>query len=390
MNESPSSPGELPATDAVPATPASATERRVVTRPVTTVFLAVTGTLLAWLAYQIIEPFLVPIAWATILAVIFGPLYDRVCRVFRHPGVGALITTILTLLIVLAPLVLVGLALAAELRQEYRQLAPAAWNDRNLIETINQSPVLGPLWRVAEDLLRRQDIDIGALAASVAQRVSGFVVSAITRTVANLTTFSINVVLTAFTLYYFFRDGRSILRRLQLTMPVRAETIERVYHDVAALIRATINGAVVINLIKGLLAGLAFQILGLPSPALWGTVGAILSVIPVVGISLVWVPAAVILLLQGHPGKAVLLTIWGLTVLSLIDNFLYPLLVRSQIRLHTLLIFFSTLGGLSVFGLLGFVLGPVIAALTLTLIRVMGEYYGVSERTQTTVPTARN
>jgi predicted PurR-regulated permease PerM len=129
------------------------------------------------------------------------------------------------------------------------------------------------------------------------------------------------------------------------------------------------------SLIKGVLAGLAFWVLGLPAPALWGAAGAIASVVPVFGISLVWVPAALVLWVQGMPVQALLMVIWGSTVLSLIDNLLYPILVRSQVRLHTLVVFISTLGGLRVFGFLGFVLGPIVATLALNLIDVASEYY---------------
>ena len=144
---------------------------------------------------------------------------------------------------------------------------------------------------------------------------------------------------------------------------------------VADVVRASINGVVGISLIKGLLAGLAFWLLGVPSPALWGVVGAVASLIPVVGIALVWVPAALLLWLKGFAIKALILAIWGATVLSFIDNILYPFLAQGEVRLHTLLVFFSAMGGLAVFGFLGFVLGPVVTLLAVTLVKVASEYY---------------
>jgi predicted PurR-regulated permease PerM len=349
-------------------------------RPATTIFLAGIGALLLYLTYQIVQPFLTAFAWATILAVVFGPLHGRVNRLIRNDNLCAFVSTSLTMLVVLLPLVLTGLALAREAREGYQQITLGISSGRELTDMISQSRVIGPVWHWVQDHLRQWNVDISTVIRDALGRASGLAVRVATGTLANLTTFFVNVVLIAFTLFYFFRDGRVILRKMQRTAPMRAETVERIYHQIAAIIRAAINGVVGINLIKGFLAGLAFWALGLQSPVLWGVVGAILSVIPVLGISLVWGPAAIVLWLQGHTIKAILLTVWGLGVLSLIDNFLYPLLVGNQIRLHTLLIFFSALGGLAVFGLLGFVLGPVIAALSLTLIRIVSEYYGINER----------
>jgi len=349
-------------------------------RPATTIFLTTVGVLLAYLCYQIAQPFLTAIAWATILAVVFGPLHDRISRTLRRDNLSAFVSTAVTVLVVILPVILMGLALAREAREGYQQITLGIGSGRDLGDVISESRIVGPLWHWIQDHLRQWNIEISKLAGDTLQRGSGIAVRVATETLANLTTFTINVVLVTFTLFYFFRDGRVILRKMQRTAPMSAESVERIYHQIAAIIRAAINGVVGINLIKGFLAGLAFWVLGLQSPVLWGVIGAMVSVIPVVGISLVWGPAAVVLWLQGHTIKAVLLTIWGLGVLSLVDNFLYPVLVGNQIRLHTLLIFFSTLGGLAVFGLLGFVLGPVIAALSLTLIRVTSEYYGAGGR----------
>ncbi|HWQ35872.1 MAG TPA: AI-2E family transporter [Blastocatellia bacterium] len=348
--------------------------------PATTIFLVAVGVLLAYLCFQIVQPFLTAFAWATILAVVFGPLHDRISRLIRRDNLSAFISTSVTILVVILPLVLMGLALAREAREGYHQLALGISSGRDLAEVLSESRVIGPVWHWVQNHLQQWNVDINTVTKDALGRASGLAVRVATQTLANLTTFFINVVLIAFTLFYFFRDGRVILRKMQRTAPMRAETVERIYHQIAAIIRAAINGVVGINLIKGFLAGLAFWMLGLQSPVLWGVVGAIVSVIPVVGISLVWGPAAIALWLQGHTIKAILLAIWGLTVLSLLDNFLYPILVGNQIRLHTLMIFFSTLGGLAVFGLLGFVLGPVIAALSLTLIRVASDYYSVSGR----------
>src|SRR5262249_17992147 len=149
------------------------------------------------------------------------------------------------------------------------------------------------------------------------QQAGNLAVNLVKGTITNLSSFILNVVLVTFTLFFFFRDGRLILHHLQRIVPIKSDTAYEIYQLIGDVIRAAVNGVVVIGLAKGFLAGLAFWILGAHSPVLWGTVGAFASVIPVVGISIVWVPVAVVLLVQGQAIKALLLAIWGLTALSL-------------------------------------------------------------------------
>jgi len=181
----------------------------------------------------------------------------------------------------------------------------------------------------------------------------------------------VQMILVVFTLFYMFRDGDRIRRALADTLP-----IERIQmHDIALrtrdVIAATIYGVLVISAIQGTLGTFIFSILGLPSPLLWGVVMFFLSMIPMAGAFLVWVPAAIYLAITGAYIKAAILVGWGVLVIGSIDNFLSPRLVGRRARLHELLIFFAVLGGLDVFGVLGVVLGPVVVAITLALIEML-------------------
>jgi predicted PurR-regulated permease PerM len=348
----------------------------------TVAFLLAAAILLAYLSFQIIRPFLSAIAWAGILAVVFAPLHGRLRGWLKRDNLSAFASTLIITLVAMLPIALLSVAIAREAAQGYQQLTRGINSGTDLAETIRQTRIIGPAWEWLQASLREWGVELDALAGDVMGRVGELALSLAKGTITNLTAFVVNLVLAAFTLFYFFRDGPLILANLQRTVPLQAETAQQVYTLIGGVIRVAVNGVVVINLLKGLLAGLAFWALGLPSPVLWGTVGAFVSVIPVLGISLVWAPAALILLAQGHAIKALLLAIWGLTVLSLIDNFLYPILVGSQVRLHTLLVFFSALGGLAIFGFLGFVLGPMVATLTVKLIEAASEYYRAGARSQ--------
>lgn len=337
----------------------------------TTIFLIAVGLMLAYLSFQLARPFLTAIAWSTILAVIFAPLHKSVRRHLKSENLSAVVSTILTVLLGVLPVALLVVAISREAAAGYRQMRDQLATGSGITETRG----VGPVVRRLNDKLRDWDIDASVLGSQATSYVGEVVVALARGTITNLSSFLVNVLLVAFTLFFFFRDGPRILTGLDRMVPVDLSTDGGIFELIGSVTRAAVFGVVVLGLLKGLLAGLAFWALGLHSPVLWGTAGAVASVIPVFGISLVWIPAAVVLWLQGMTGKALIMLIWGGTVLSLIDNFLYPILVRSRVRLHTLLVFFSTLGGLSVFGFLGFVLGPVVAILTLTLAEVVSQNY---------------
>jgi len=354
------------------------------TRPrntATTVFLIVAAVLLIYLCFRIIQPFLTAIAWATVLAVVFKPVHHRIQQALKRDDLSALATTLIATLVAILPFVLLGFAIAREAAQAYKPVAEGLKSSGDLTTAISQVRIIGPAWHWLQDHFRQWDIDLGSMADAALRRTGDLALNLAKGTVTGLSTFILDVVLVAFTLFFFLRDSRLILFHLQRAVPLSPETAYQLYDQIAEVIRAAVNGVVVIGIIKGLLAGLAFWVLGIHSPVLWGTVGAFASVIPIVGISLVWAPATVVLLVQGHAIKALLLAVWGLAVLSLIDNFLYPILVGGQVRLPTLLVFFSSLGGLATFGFLGFVIGPVIVTLTLTLVEAASAYYSGSAET---------
>ena len=172
-----------------------------------------------------------------------------------------------------------------------------------------------------------------------------------------------------FTMYYLFRDGDRIVSKLPAALPLERRQSEAIISRTRDVVSASVYGIVVIASLQGLLGGLAFWILGIPSPLLWAVLMTFVCMIPVLGSFLVWLPLAIYLAATGHWTKAILLVIWGGLVISTIDNFLRPKWMKNQTRLHELLVFFSVLGGISVFGLLGIILGPVVLAITLGLLQ---------------------
>ncbi len=171
-------------------------------------------------------------------------------------------------------------------------------------------------------------------------------------------------------MYYLFRDGERIRAALRDALPLETSQAHEIFLRTRDVISASIYGVLVIAAIQGALGGLAFWVLGLPSPLVWGVVMMFMSLIPVLGSFIVWIPAAIYLLATGEIWQGVVLIVWGALVIGSVDNFLRPKLVGEKTRLHELLIFFSVLGGLQVFGVLGLVLGPVVVAVALALLDV--------------------
>jgi predicted PurR-regulated permease PerM len=172
---------------------------------------------------------------------------------------------------------------------------------------------------------------------------------------------------TVFTMYYLFRDGDRIYDVMLGAIPLNKDETRKIFERTREVIHASVYGVIVIAMVQGTLGGLAFAALGLPSPVVWGVVMFFLSMVPMVGSSVIWVPTAIYLGISGHWGKALALAIWGALVIGTIDNILRPKLVGERARLHELLIFFSVLGGLQIWGPLGLVLGPVMIAITIAL-----------------------
>lgn len=184
------------------------------------------------------------------------------------------------------------------------------------------------------------------------------------------TTGTVNLVIELFVMlyamYFFLMDGPSILSRILYFMPLTLADERRLVAQFVSVTRATIKGSILVGLIQGALAGGAFFVLGLPGAAFWTTVMAVLSVIPVVGSAIVWGPAAIILATTGRGWAGIALAAWGLVVVSTIDNFLRPRLVGHDTKMHDLLVLLSTFGGLAMFGVVGFIIGPIVAALFMT------------------------
>jgi predicted PurR-regulated permease PerM len=338
--------------------------------------LLVAAYMLLRLCWLMLQPFIEVVLWAVVLVIVFFPVHRRIQARVGSPGWSALLSCLLVIFVILVPLTLLTLAVVNELSDFAQMLQPksdgtggAAGAAAGLLDP--NSPYLGPVVRWAG-----QYVDIGKLGSQefIAERLkglSGFIASRTLGFVGGAVGFIVEVFFVIFTMYYLFRDGERMRAAAYDMMPLNDEKAREIFDRTGEVIGASVYGVLVIAVVQGVLGGLAFWVLGLPSPLLWGVVMIFLSMIPMLGAFIVWVPAAIYLALSGHWAQAVMLTVWGALVIGSVDNFLRPKLVGERTRLHELLIFFSVLGGLQVFGVLGIVLGPVIVAITIALLDVL-------------------
>lgn len=328
----------------------------------TLVLLLLTGGGLA-LCIAMTMPFLPALAAAMTLAVLFVPLQRRLEAKLRSANLAAGVSVLVIAVMVVVPAVFVG-----------QQLAEQAVNGAQLVEerlkagewraAIEARPTLAALVERIErqidvpealrDATRRLSLSAGSLVKGSAVQLIGFV-------------------LAFYLLFFFLRDRALVVDALHRWSPMSEAEMDHLIGRVADTIHATVYGTLAVASAQGLLGGLMFWWLDLSTPLLWGSVMALLAVVPMLGAFIVWIPAALWLLVQGQWGDALILSAWGMFVVGTVDNLLRPMLVGQRLKLHTLGAFVSVVGGLVLFGPSGLILGPVALAITLELIAIWSQ-----------------
>ena len=326
--------------------------------------LLVIFAIAAYLCWLVIQPFVGVLMWAVVLVVVFYPAHRRLAAWTGNPGTAAALSTLLVILTILLPVIGVTFAVARELRGAVEHVQGG-------LGQILDIPAIQPLVRWLGQYVDLQSLRSSEYVTDHLQAWSAAIAGPTLMFVGGVLSALVQTLLVVFTMFYFFRDAESLRDALYDIVPLEYEQSNDILLRTREVIGATIYGVLAISAIQGVLGFLIFFLLGLPSPLLWGVVMFLMSMIPMAGAFVVWVPAALYLLLTGSYVKAILLVVWGVLVIGSIDNFLSPRLVGRRARLHELLIFFSVLGGLQVFGVLGLVLGPVLTAITLALIEVV-------------------
>jgi predicted PurR-regulated permease PerM len=316
--------------------------------------LLVSTALLFYGCYLMARPFLPALAWALALAIVAHPAHRWIARRVSKPGFAAALAVVLVAVIIVAPAALVVHSMVGK-AAETLEVLQGGEVQQALDHAAQSNRLLGQIWGW---LKSKGD------AGSALDQVTGLAGTTL-KSVVGGSTWGVVTFLVAFLLlFYFWRDRALFTGFIRHFLPLSDRETDRLFSRLRDTVYASIYGTLVVAAVQGALGGLMFWWLGLPAPLLWGVIMALLSVIPVLGAFVIWIPAAVFLAIQGHWGKAIVLTAWGTLVVGLIDNLLYPILVGKRLRLHTVPVFIGIVGGLIVFGPSGLVLGPVIVALT--------------------------
>jgi predicted PurR-regulated permease PerM len=322
-----------------------------------------TVLLVGWLAYRIVQPFLIEIGWAVVLAICLDPARIRLERRLG-PTRTALVLTLAALVLFVIPVVFVGIALVGQAGPAVSYLetqlrnegGAAAWFHQGWEWARGRAPFLPD----EQEVIAKITASVGK-AAQVAAGQAGGLLKGVASVLFTL-------VITLGVLFFLLRDAASFARALRRVLPFGAEQNERLMTVASDLVSASVTATIAVAAVQGLIGGLTFALLGVSGSVLWGVMMFLLAFLPLVGATLVWAPAAIWLALSGSLVKGIILALVGLLVLSNVDNVLRPLLLAGKAQMNTLVLIISLMGGVSAFGFIGIVLGPLVAALVTALV----------------------
>lgn len=324
-----------------------------------------------YFCYLLIAPFYKPVIFSIVLAVLFYPIHAFIGRWIRNRNVAAAISTCLVILLISSLFFFLGQALVSRLRESYQSLSGSAGSKERLTLFIVQLSD-----RAIAFASRYISIPVSDLQNSILSQAEKAVASLITMSagvVGSMTSFALDALIAFFILFFLFRDGRFMLRRVGVMLPLKPDQVRRLLKCVRDTVNAIAYGSIAMAAIQGTLTGLAFWFLGITSPVAWGIVTTLCALLPIIGTSFVLLPAIGMLIFSGHWIKGLILLVWAVIVVHPVDNVLRPYLIGERVKLSTLYVFFAMLGGLKTFGGLGVFIGPLILALTVALFRFLRE-----------------
>lgn len=324
---------------------------------------------MAWITW----PFFGPILWALVVTIAFAPVHDRLALHF--PGQRnsiALLTMALIIAVVIIPTFIVGSMLVEEALATYNSLQS---------QQINVGKIVATLEAALPESLRSQLERVGpAQIAEIQSRLSSILASGLqlfAREALSIGQGAFSFVLALgvmlYLTFFLLRDGRHLTRRIGEVVPLRSEQRSALFGKFTTVIRATVKGSIIVAIVQGILGGLLFAFLGVKAPLLWGVIMGLLALIPAVGTGLVWAPFGIYLMVAGDVWQGAVMLLFGFFVISMVDNVLRPILVGQDTRMPDYVVLISTLGGLSVMGINGLIVGPVIAAMFIAAWEIFGE-----------------
>jgi predicted PurR-regulated permease PerM len=333
-------------------------------------FFAILGVVTSLFLYLLL-PFFFPIFWAAVIAGVFRPLYSRINRKLNRPNLSTAVFFLLIALILLLPTGTVGTLVFNESVQIYEKLNPDTKQmDRSvqrLINTIADNSI-ARLFHINNAMLITKTTE-------VAQGITQYIFVHLRNLTQNTLGLLVQFAIMLYTLFYFVRDGDRFLRMAMKILPLGMGREKLLFDRFIVTAKSTLKVTLIMGGIQGALGGILFFVTGVEGAVIWGLMMILMAIVPMVGCTIIWAPAGVLMLLYGHIWEGILILAFGTFVISTVDNLLRPILIGQDVEMHPLLIFLSTLGGIFLFGFSGFVIGPVIASLLIAIWEMYEEFY---------------
>jgi predicted PurR-regulated permease PerM len=322
--------------------------------------------------FGMIKPMAVALLLAAIFAAMFHPMHRRIVNwLGGRRALAAILTVVILVLVVFIPLSAFLGIVATQALEVTRSVGP--WIERQIEQPDRLDRLLWNNPRL--EWLQPYQHELMTKVSELAGVVGSFLVGSVAAATKGTAAFLLSTFVMLYAFFYFLLSGRRLLEKVLYYVPLEPEDENLLVEKFLSVTRATLKGSLVIGVVQGLLAGAAFAVAGIQGAAFWGTVMAVLSIIPAVGTGLVWVPAVIYLFVVGKTGAAIALGLWCLVAVGTVDNFLRPALVGRDTKMPDLMVLISTLGGLFYFGAVGFIIGPVVAALFIAVWEIYGRAF---------------
>ena len=336
----------------------------------TSIFLVI---LLGYLTYQILQPFIHAIAWAVVFAIVFYPVYVFLVRFIRVKSLSSIATLLIVILVIIGPVTYFSFVLVDEIGNLVRNINKDTFD--SIINVFAHSRITQLIGKI-QSYLGMEGISNTDTLMENMRSLGKSVAHSLSTGIGNLAGMLIDFIFMLLALFFFLKDGPGILSRIRDYLPFSEENKNRLISKVRDMIISTVYGGVVIAVLQGVLGGVAFYFLGVQSPVLWGCAMTIMSFLPLLGTFSIWGPAAGYLFVEGNHIRGIILIVYGVFVISMVDNILRPIIISGRTKMPALVVFFSVLGGIRLFGPIGFIMGPLVLALFISVFEIFKNIEG--------------
>ncbi len=318
--------------------------------------------ILLYLSYLVIQPFITYLLFSIVLVILAYPLYELLLKRLRRPRMTSILLVIFLILVLVIPMTYAGFILIRD--------APAAYE--SLVSVVNMTALDETLYMqfgIETNLEETINLSVVSFRAHIRENAGNMI--------SGVSTVGIGLFIMFFIMYYLFTEGLGLLKRVQSVIPIPQAQQDKLYVEVAESIHGLINGQIILGILQGVVGGIVLFFLGIPNALLWGFLMMVFSVVPVIGAFLVWLPIAIWLFATGDVSNAIILFILGTVLISQVDTVLRPYVVSKTTHIHPAIVIIGVFGGLAAFGPIGFISGPLILTLLMTVLHFYKETLGV-------------